>query len=367
MLFAGRAVAGAHALGRRRSRAVVAAALSHQRPVHRDRRAAGVGRQHRDAAPFQRVAMVATGRRASADVAQHGADDHRLPAEWPRAHAGAGGGVPRVRFGRSASAPLPPEQHRAFEQRFGISVVEAMGLTECASVAFANPLDAGARKIRHRPACRSASRRASSTPAGRVLAAGERGEIEVRGGNVMLGYYQVARCDGGGAARRRLACHRRPRLPRRGRLLLHHRPAEGADHQGRREHRAARDRRGAAARIRPCSKPRPSAFPTPRYGQEILACVVVKPGARCTEDELRAHCLRDARPLQDAAVPAARRRIAEGSVGQGAAPAGSSSCEAGARRCPFPLKTVRCRSAGDDAPQPNTRRATCARAAAASR
>jgi long-chain acyl-CoA synthetase len=32
--------------------------------------------------------------------------------------------------------------------------------------------------------------------------------------------------------------------------------------------------------------------PDPAYGQEILACVVVKPGATCTEDDLRAHCLR---------------------------------------------------------------------------
>ena len=53
----------------------------------------------------------------------------------------------RVRFARSASAPLPPEHHRAFEARFGISVLEAMGLTECASVAFANPLDPDQRKL----------------------------------------------------------------------------------------------------------------------------------------------------------------------------------------------------------------------------
>ncbi|HVO88445.1 MAG TPA: AMP-binding protein, partial [Casimicrobiaceae bacterium] len=51
-----------------------------------------------------------------------------------------------VRYGRSASAPLPPEQHKAFEERFGISVMEAMGLTECASVAFCNPLDPARRK-----------------------------------------------------------------------------------------------------------------------------------------------------------------------------------------------------------------------------
>jgi acyl-CoA synthetase (AMP-forming)/AMP-acid ligase II len=33
--------------------------------------------------------------------------------------------------------------------------------------------------------------------------------------------------------------------------------------------------------------------PDPEYGQEILACVVLKPGERCTEEDLRAHCLRE--------------------------------------------------------------------------
>ena len=29
----------------------------------------------------------------------------------------------------------------------------------------------------------------------------------------------------------------------------------------------------------------------PEYGQEILACVVLKADATCSEDELRAHCV----------------------------------------------------------------------------
>jgi len=33
--------------------------------------------------------------------------------------------------------------------------------------------------------------------------------------------------------------------------------------------------------------------PDPQYGQEILACVVVKPGATLDEAELRAHCERE--------------------------------------------------------------------------
>ena len=62
-----------------------------------------------------------------------------------------------VRFGRSASAPLPPEQHRAFEARFGIGVVEAMGMTESSSVMLCNPQDPhGARSARRD--CPAASR-----------------------------------------------------------------------------------------------------------------------------------------------------------------------------------------------------------------
>ena len=115
---------------------------------------------------------------------------------------------------RSASAPLPPEQHRAFEARFGISVLEAMGLTECASVAFANPLDPRERRIRIARDGRSASRRGSSRPIGTRSAAAGTGEIELRGDNVMLGYHKDRRSDCADAARRRLARDRRPRLSR---------------------------------------------------------------------------------------------------------------------------------------------------------
>jgi oxalate---CoA ligase len=51
----------------------------------------------------------------------------------------------RVRFVRSASAPLPPSTLRRFEDAFGIPVVETYGMTEAASMITANPLD-GPRK-----------------------------------------------------------------------------------------------------------------------------------------------------------------------------------------------------------------------------
>ncbi len=51
----------------------------------------------------------------------------------------------RIRFVRSASAPLPPSVLERFEEAFGVPVVETYGMTEAASMITANPLD-GPRK-----------------------------------------------------------------------------------------------------------------------------------------------------------------------------------------------------------------------------
>ena len=53
----------------------------------------------------------------------------------------------RLRFSRSASAPLPPEIHRQFEKRFNIPIIETMGLTETGAQILSNPLPPAERKI----------------------------------------------------------------------------------------------------------------------------------------------------------------------------------------------------------------------------
>jgi oxalate---CoA ligase len=93
----------------------------------------------------------------------------------------------RVRFARSASAPLPRTVQQGFEARSGIGVLETYGMTEAASQIAANPLRASAR----RPG--SAGR-----PAGvavrivdsdrRDLAPDEVGAVEIRGRNVVDAY-----------------------------------------------------------------------------------------------------------------------------------------------------------------------------------
>ncbi len=273
-----------------RSRAVVAAALSRQRPVHRDDLAALFGRQRRDAASLQRVAMVGLGRALPADVAQRRADDHRLSAQRRRSDAGRAAACRAIRFARSASAPLPPEQHRAFESRFGISVLEAMGLTECASVAFANPLEPACAQDRlpRSAAWDGGARRRS--PTARCSRDGERGEIELRGANVMLRYHDDAQATaatiraGGWLATGDLGYRDAD-----GFYFITGRLKELIIKGG--ENIAPREIDEALLRHPAVLEAAAVGIADPEYGQEILACVVLKANATCSEDELRAHCL----------------------------------------------------------------------------
>jgi len=52
-----------------------------------------------------------------------------------------------IRFGRSASAALAPETHKQFEEKFKITMIETMGLTETCAPILSNPLPPG--KIKH--------------------------------------------------------------------------------------------------------------------------------------------------------------------------------------------------------------------------
>ncbi|HET7038053.1 MAG TPA: AMP-binding protein [Thermomicrobiaceae bacterium] len=107
-----------------------------------------------------------------------------------------------LRFVRTASAPLPAMQLRAFERRFGIPVIETYGLSEAASTVTANPVPPG----RHKPGSvgkplgvtlRVCRPRAADDSAGDELydvPAGTEGEVCISGANVIAAY------DGGASA-----------------------------------------------------------------------------------------------------------------------------------------------------------------------
>ena len=93
----------------------------------------------------------------------------------------------RLRFSRSASAPLSPEIHRRFEARFGIPVIETMGLTETGAQILSNPMPPQERKIGS-PGIAVGNEIIIADENLYALAAGMSGEILVRGENVMQEY-----------------------------------------------------------------------------------------------------------------------------------------------------------------------------------
>jgi len=93
----------------------------------------------------------------------------------------------RLRLIRSSSSSLPPQVMEALEGTFGVPVIEAYGMTEAAHQMASNPLPphprfSGCVGIAAGPDV------AVMDEGGRVLSAGELGEIVIRGRNVTTGY-----------------------------------------------------------------------------------------------------------------------------------------------------------------------------------
>jgi acyl-CoA synthetase (AMP-forming)/AMP-acid ligase II len=191
-----------------------------------------------------------------------------------------------IRFCRSASAALPPEHHRAFEQMFGIGIVETMGLTETAAPSFSNPMDPAARKL-------GSVGRASGCIAGVVdasLAAvpdGVTGELVIRGPHVMRGYYKNeeatrASFTPDGWLRTGDLGHR----DEDGFFFVTGRIKELIIKGG--ENIAPREIDEALLRHPAVLEAAAVGVPDRHYGQEIGVCIVLREGCACTEEELRA-------------------------------------------------------------------------------
>ena len=90
----------------------------------------------------------------------------------------------------SGAAPLPAQVLIEFEAKFNIPLIEGYGLSEASPVVTKNPLD-GTRKVGSigLPVANVEVSIQDST--GRLLGTSEVGEVCVRGGNVMVGYWKL--------------------------------------------------------------------------------------------------------------------------------------------------------------------------------
>ena len=94
-----------------------------------------------------------------------------------------------LRFGRSASAPLSPDVQEAFEAAFGVPIIETMGLTETAAPILSNPLAPGERRTGS-PGIAFGNEVIIADDEQNEVLRGTKGEILVRGPNVMKGYFR---------------------------------------------------------------------------------------------------------------------------------------------------------------------------------
>ncbi len=96
--------------------------------------------------------------------------------------------VSSLRYGVCGAAPMPVETIRKFEEQFNMIIIEGYGLTEATAGATANPID-GIRKIGSIGIPFADSEVKLFDDDDKEVSQGEVGEIVIRGGNVMKGYF----------------------------------------------------------------------------------------------------------------------------------------------------------------------------------
>lgn len=192
-----------------------------------------------------------------------------------------------MRVWGSGAAPLPLEIVEPFERKFGGLLLEGYGLTEAAPVVSAHRLSEERRLGSvGRPVPGVQVRIVDEQ--GRELPAGEVGEICVRGDNVMLGYYRMeaetAQVLRGGW----LHTGDMGRLDRDGYLYVVERKKDliirGGFNVYPREVEEALYAHPGVAEAAVVGRPDPA------MGEEVVAFVVRRPGARVTAEELTRFC-----------------------------------------------------------------------------
>lgn len=189
----------------------------------------------------------------------------------------------RLRFGRSASSALAVETQTAFENRFGVPIIETMGLTETAAQILSNPLPPGTRKIGS-PGMAYGNEVRILTSELTDAQVDEEGEIAIRGPNVMREYLFNPEATASTFAGDWLRTGDLGRIDADGYVFVTGRLKEliikGGENIAPREIDEVlyshADVLEAAAFAKPCA----------RYGETVEAAVALRPGASLSAEDL---------------------------------------------------------------------------------
>jgi acyl-CoA synthetase (AMP-forming)/AMP-acid ligase II len=247
-----------------------------------------------------------------------------------RADAGAGkpAGAEKLRFIRSCSASLAPQLMSDLEAAFGAPVLEAYGMTEAAHQMASNPLPPRSRKPGSVGVNTGTTQIGIMDAAGTLLQAGARGEVVIRGANVVKGYENNPDANASSFTNGWFRTGDQGYLDAEGYLVLTGRLKEMINRGG--EKISPREVDEVLLAHPAVAEAVAFGVPHQAWGEEVAACVVLAPEAQANEAELLAYCrekLADfKRPKQihiTTAIPRTatgkiqRRVVAEAFAGQG--------------------------------------------------
>jgi acyl-CoA synthetase (AMP-forming)/AMP-acid ligase II len=191
----------------------------------------------------------------------------------------------KLRFIRSSSASLPPPVMEQLEATFKAPVIESYGMTEAAHQMASNPLPPGARK--------PGSVGLAAGPEigimdneGRLLEAGEIGEIVVRGSNITPGYQSNPQANNKAFTNGWFRTGDQGVMDDEGYLRLTDRLKEIINRGG--EKISPREVDEALMRHPAVDQAVTFAVPHSKLGEDIAAAVVLKEGASADAQEIRA-------------------------------------------------------------------------------
>lgn len=191
------------------------------------------------------------------------------------------------RFARSASAPLPAVVMRQWEETFRVPMIETLGLTETAGTVAANPMPPEIRKhgsvgIPFGNRIRVVDER------GRDRETGQAGELVIRGSNVLDHYYKDPQATDRAFFGDWFRSGDIGLRDADGYLFITGRLKELIIRGG--ENIAPREIDDVLYRHEAVLEAAAVGVDDENYGQEVVACVALRDGHRCSEQELKDFC-----------------------------------------------------------------------------
>ena len=211
---------------------------------------------------------------------------HQLLVARADPAAGKPAGAEKLRFIRSCSASLAPQLMSDLEAAFGAPVLEAYGMTEAAHQMASNPLPPSSRKPGSVGPNTGTTTIGIMDAAGKLLEQGERGEVVIRGANVVTGYENNPEANASSFANGWFRTGDQGYLDPEGYLNLTGRLKEMINRGG--EKISPREVDEVLLTHPAVAEAVAFGVPHPMWGEEVAACVVLSGDA--SESDLLSYC-----------------------------------------------------------------------------